>query len=221
METEKLTYEQEQEVNKLLTLANVQRMRGQWVEAEDTCRKALSINPRDVTIREMLGDILNDSGKLDMALSEYRTAMEQAPDRVSLEKKYAKVVLDIAEREREKALAQDMIENPHKYTVRKRSAGMAFIWSALVPGLGQFYNGEMVKALVVFGATVLFFISYALLQGSYPPGVTDIWSLIGSTNSAVLVFGIMALIAYIYGVIDAPIVAGKADEAGRKHAEPQ
>lgn len=206
--TEVPGFDRERELERLLAKANLHRLRGQLLEAEDTCRKALALNPKDVVIREMLGDALHDSGKLDAALAEYKTALEYAPGKDSLEKKFAKVTLEIAEREREKAIAQDMLLNPHKYAPRERSPVVAFI-SAFVPGLGQFYNGEMLKAAIVFGSFLLFVLSYALLQKGYPPGITDLQSFLYATNGVVQVTGVIFAIVYIYSVIDAPVAAGK------------
>ena len=218
MALEGLSYEQEREIERLLALANLQRMRGQWTDAEDTCRKALSIAPEDVGIRERLGDILYECGKLDMALNEYRIALEIAPGKPSLETKFAKVTLEIAERERERAIAQDMIQNPRKYTVRTRNPALAFVWSAIVPGLGQLYNGELVKAGILFGVLLLFLIAAAFQR--YPQNIDSIQEFLYFTSPVVLVLGFLAVIAYIYGLVDAPLSAGKSSKAARKHVEP-
>jgi hypothetical protein len=210
-----LSDEQEREVDRLLATANLQRMRDQWTNAEDSCRTALSISPGDVTVREMLGDILHEMGKLDMALAEFRTALEHAPGKPSLETKYAKVTLEIAEREREKAIAQDMIANPQRYTKRERSPVMAMVW-AIVPGMGQFYNGEMVKACVIWGTLLLFVLCYAFLQQPYPPNVDSLQLFLIATNPFVLAFGVLFFIAYVYGLIDAPIMAEKSSKSAKK-----
>jgi len=192
-------------------------MRGQWTDAEDTCRQALGIDPNDVTIRELLADILHECGKLDMALSEYRAALEIAPGKPSLETRFAKVTLEIAEREREKALAQDMLMNPHKYVGRERSPLWAFLSSAIVPGLGQLYNGDMVKAGIIFGVFLLFIVLYGAVQ-RYPRGIDNIGQFLYFTNPFVLVLGILAVIAYIYGLMDALFTADKSTKAAKKQA---
>lgn len=220
MASEDLSFEQEQEVERLLGLANIQRMRGQYLEAEDTCRKALTIAPKSLSIREMLGDILHESGKLDEALGEYKAILKVMRDDPSAETKFAKVALEIGDREREKAIVREMIENPHKYTARERNPIMALLWSVIVPGLGQLYNGDVIKAAIIFGTFVLFFISYALLQQRYPGNVQNFQVFLLLTSPVVLVLGILALIAYIYGVVDAPIMADKSNKAAKKHAEP-
>lgn len=201
-------YERERELERLLAQANLHRLRGQLLEAEDTCRKAIELNPGDVIIREMLGDVLNDAGKLRAALAEYRTALDYAPGKDSLEKKFAKATLELADREREKVMAQDMMLNPQKYAPRERNQAIAF-FSAFVPGLGQLYNGEIVKAAVIFGTFLLFVLSYALLQQPYPEGIDNLQAFLYVTNPLVQMTAVIFIIAYIYGLIDAPITAGK------------
>lgn len=218
MESERLTIEQEQEVDRLMTLAHLQRMRGQIRDAEDTVRKALEISPGDMKIREMLGDILHEEGKLDMALAEYRAALAITPGSESLEKKFAKVTLEIGEAEHQKQLAEDMIRNPRKYGTYVRSPVVAVI-SSIVPGLGQLYNGQVVKAGIIFGAVLLFMIALATLQ-HYPKGIQTIAEFFYHTNALVMILGILALMAWVYGFIDAPITADKLSKAVKEaHVE--
>lgn len=210
--SDRLSPEQEREVERLVASANLHRMREQLGEAEDAARQALSISPGDVVIRELLADVLHESGKLDAALEEYKAAMRMTPDKPALEAKYAKVVLDIAEREREKAVARDMVENPKKYTARERNPGTALLW-AIIPGMGQFYNGDLVKAGVIWGVLIVFLISWTIPQ-SYI-GVSSLSGFIARTNPLVLVLGTLFLIAYFYGIIDAPITAERSSKAQR------
>lgn len=224
MTTEKPNFEQERELGRLTALANLQRMRGQWVEAEDTCRKALEIAPKDVAMREMLADVLRELGKLEDALNEYKAALEIAPGRSSLETKHATLILEIAERDRTRAIAQDMIANPKKYTKRKRSPVMALLCAVLFPGLGQFYNADNTKGGVIASAFVLFLLSFWVLQ-SYPPGIRSLNDLINLTNPLVLALAVLSGVAYLYGLIDAPLAAEKSSKAAEaamtKVSEPQ
>ncbi len=210
----------ERELERLLAATNLHRLRGQLLEAEDACRKALEIKPEDVSAREMLGDVLFEAGKLDSALGEYRSALELVPGKTSLETKFATLTLEIAERDRGKALAKDMLLNPRKYAIREKSPLLAFIYSAVVPGLGQFYNGEIIKACVVFGSFLLFILTCVFLQPPYPPGVDNVQMFLMCTSPAVLLFGLVFVLAYIYGVIDAPIVADRSTKSDKSQAEP-
>lgn len=216
MVRERLSADQLTELNKLLTTINLQRMRGQGIEAEETCRKALEISPSDPAIHETLSDLLYERGMLDEALKEIKVAMELQPGKPSIEKKHAKIVLEIGEREYEKALVKDMMDNPHKYVVRERKPGLALLL-ALIPGLGQFYNHELIKAGIVFGTFLLFIVSFGLFQPDYPP-VTSVQEILRFTNPTVQVLGFLSLTAYIYGLVDAPVSAEKSSK-GQKQSE--
>lgn len=205
--SQELSYEQEREIERLIALANLQRIRGQLAEAEDSARKALDISPNDVTIRELLADILHENGKLEIALSEYRSALDLAPGKESIEKKFAKVTLEIAQRERERALAKDILENPHKYAIPERNPALALIF-ALMPGCGQFYNRDYFKGSIILGIFMAFIVSVATLTHTYG-NVRDIPTLIQSIHPAAIFIGVGALAAYIYGLFDAAFSARK------------
>lgn len=222
MTTENQDFDRERELGRLSTAANVYRMRGQWSEAEEACRQALAIVPEDVGLQEMLADIMYDRGRLEEALEQYKAAMALAPGKLSLEKKHAKVVLDIGDKTRARELAEDMITNPKKYTARERKPMTAVFASVIVPGLGQLYNGQALKAGIIFGSFLLFLLAFRFLQ-VYPAGVRSLGEMISMTHPAVIILGLVAFVAYIYGIIDAPMVADKLskNDEVRKQIEPQ
>lgn len=206
MASENFDSKEKQELDRLLTLANVQRLREQYTEAESTCRKALELVPDDVAAKEMLADLLLELGKKDEALAEYKSALEIAPGKESLEDKYAKLIIVIAEDERQKEIAKDMINNPHKYTMRKKNPIIAWLLASLVPGMGQFYNGQNIKGAVIFGIFMLFIIVWAGFSSGYS-NIDNIQDLILSTNPLVLTLGFINIVSYIYGIFDAVLVA--------------
>jgi TM2 domain-containing membrane protein YozV len=201
----------------LLRQVNVQRMRGQWLDAEVTCRKALTVAPTDLGTHVMFVDILIELGKTDEALAEIKAALLLAPGNPNLETKYAKLVLQKGEAAYQMAMARDMLENPHKYrTASRRKPGLALFLSLMMPGLGQLYNQEFVKAGILFGTLILLIVSYGLFQAPYPTTVT-ITDFLKYTNGFVQAIGIMTLGAYIYGIADAVVSANK-DENEKAHS---
>lgn len=220
MASGELSVDQERELERLLRTANLQRMRKQWLEAEDTCRKAIEISPENVDFREMLGDILVELGKVDQALLTYKTALEFAPGKESLETKFAKATLDMAESKWEQSAAQDRLSHPYRQAVRPRNPAWAFIWSALLPGLGQFYNGDMLKGGIVFVVWLvsLLIASSALKTPSGTASAQDVLSLI---SPVVWVMSFIGFCAWMYSVVDAPIVASKITQQAKKYTEPQ
>jgi tetratricopeptide (TPR) repeat protein len=222
MTTDRPDFEQERELGKLTAAANLQRMRGQWPEAEDTCRQALAIAPNDVAMHEMLGDILHELGKLDGALNEYKQAMRISPGRASLETKHAKLTLEIGERERARAIAEDMLANPKKYAAREKSPIWALCSAVMVPGLGQLYNGEVTKAIIVFTPLLLFLASFALFP-THPRDPGTLSGVLSGVDPIVQWLGTLAGISYIYGLIDATVRAEKLSKAAKAQSisEPQ
>ncbi|HEY3298401.1 MAG TPA: DUF5683 domain-containing protein [Armatimonadota bacterium] len=212
MAQERLSPEQEVEIQKLLTAANLCRMRGKWIDAEDTYRKAIDISPKDLRIRNLLVDVLIELGKTDLAIEEIKAAMQMSPGNVQLETKYAKLVLQKGESAYRMSVAEDMLQNPHKYVDKTRKPAMAVILALILPGLGQLYYRQYVKAAVIFGVFLLFMISFAALQ---PQGSFTIYSLgdlVTAINPMVEVLGIASLAAYVYGIVDASVTGSKGSK---------
>ncbi|MCC6446370.1 MAG: tetratricopeptide repeat protein [Armatimonadetes bacterium] len=138
----------EDAIHKLLASAKLFRIRGQFDAAEEKCKEALALAPQNTEALEMMGDIAYDRGSLEEALHLYKTAVE-IRSTPSLETKYAKVALEIGEQARQREMAETLLNQPEQAVQRKRSQAVAFILSTLVPGMGQLYNGDMVKGLII------------------------------------------------------------------------
>lgn len=212
MESEKTDFIKEAEVKRLLTTANFHRMKERYEEAEKLCRQALEMAPKDPEVHEVLGDIMMSLGKAESALTEYQTALQLSPGSPVFETKYAKAVLAVAKGEQDKALIQDMIDNPHKYGERKRNPTIAMMLSLFVPGLGQLYNGEPVKAAILFGLFMIFLVA-AVIQWNYIPAPDNIQRIIDHTNPVVALLAAVSVSSWIYGIIEAPLTADKKNKA--------
>lgn len=70
----------EERVHKLLTEANLNRIRGNYDDAIDNCTEALKSAPSDPDIHSMLGDIYESAGKLEESVRWYQMAIELRPD---------------------------------------------------------------------------------------------------------------------------------------------
>jgi len=223
------------ELDRLLSLANASRVKGDLLAAEDACHAALEINADSVDAVELLGDVLHGLGKLDDALDEYRKALEKSsPPPPSVERKYARVALEIADRDREKEMVQRAFSEPEKKSTAHRNAAIAMLLSAVAPGVGQIYNGDVIKGVILAGT---FFSAIAVT--AFSPGVSlfvkQALSLIflGSPNpgnpyAAVqwpsvwfTIFLGAGTVAYIYSVVDAPIAGLKrAQREGKDNRTP-
>ncbi len=215
------------EIDKLLSRASICRMRGEDRDAEDALREALAIDETRIDIRESIADMLYARGDLEAARDEYKTIVESDPKHASAEMKFGKVVLELYEREQQKHLAQEMLENPEGLATTPKHPLLAFVLS-VVPGLGQIYNGERWKGVSIMGIALF----CVVILISDPQGTQN---LIRSTcaliappqtpNRAAPHVGSFVVLAasvlgflYLYAIIDAPIVAAKTTK--RKDKEP-
>jgi len=196
----------------LLTEATLLRARGRLPEAVAKCKEALEREPDSWQAHELLGDLHRQMRKGDEALSEYRTALARNPGRGVLEEKIARASLIAAERRR-------LVENAEALLAGKadrgemRKPGISALFSLVIPGLGQIYNHEYVKGLVVLviwaGLAVAFNL-VALSSGITTGGQTDLMGALSRVFSgkALVLGGLLALV-WIYAVADAAFRAGK------------
>jgi len=209
--------------DRLLSVANAQRIRGEPLAAEEACREALQIFPDDPRAAEMLGDALYDLGRLEQAKDEYHKLLEKFHTLASVERKYAKVALELEERARERRMVEEALNNPPDASEARRNAAVAMVLSAAAPGVGQIYNGEITKGAIVLGSFMLSVLVMAFSGGTglFIKQMLNVMSggAIGGASAydypsmwLLFSFGV-GMFSYIYGVIDAPISAAKR---GRK-----
>lgn len=218
------------EIDRLIKQVNLHRMRSEYIEAEDVCRQALALDESRADVRELLGDVLYDRGQLEDAMQEYKQVKESGPGFASAETKYAKVVLEIGQNEYERRIMKEMLDNPKKYVEGPKHPLLAFILSALVPGMGQVYNREIVKGAILIGAFLLSLLVLALSPIETGNLLKAVGVLLYPTASdapknlpigpLVVLFAAVLVFIYIYAVIDAAIGAAKTPDAKRKSAEP-
>ena len=210
------------EIDKLLSAANAHRIKGDILAGEDACRHVLEIDPEDIRAREMLADFLHARGKLDDALAEYRDLLQMDSSLAAVERKYAKVALEIGERDRLRHSVEDMLANPEKKAEAKRHAGIAIILSFVAPGVGQIYNGELVKGGIILGAYLLSLLVIAISPGTGAfirqslyiimvgsPDPNNPMAAVVYPSPWLLLFVGVGLFAFIYSVVDAPVFAVK------------
>jgi curved DNA-binding protein CbpA len=184
------------EADRLLTSANIARRRNSFKEAEKLCRQAVELVPTDAAALELYGDVLQATGRVDDAILAYKTATEIDSNRQSAEKKYGDLVL---RQDRSIAFMQDEFV--------PGNANVAVLLSAVFPGAGQVYNGQLFKGIIIVAAflAVMFIILYT------PYGIPH------EKQSLPMSLGVSILIAgsiYIYSVVDANITARRGKRRG-------
>lgn len=192
------TPQERMRADSLLTAANVARRRGNFKEAEQRCREAIELTPQDAAALELYGDIFQSVGRVDDALFAYERAKEADPNRASAEKKYAELML-LQNREIER-LREEFIP---------RNANVAVLFSALMPGAGQVYNGEPLKGFLIFLTMVVCLLVLGWTGLGFPGSE-------GRISASLVFFVALAALTYIYAVVDANIIArrGKRPKTG-------
>jgi tetratricopeptide (TPR) repeat protein len=198
----------QEQVDRLLREANVFRMRRQFEQAEERCRAALELAPADSHVTEMLGDLLREQDQVEKAAEQYRRALEQDPSRAALEKKYAELSLALAERQRQREMAELALNDPTAFHTpkKKKNVAIALFLSLVWPGLGQFYiaEGLDIKGVILAVASLICFRGLAslfqmmLVMAGMGRGT-------GANGSAAL--GLLFCLLQVYAIGDAVFAA--------------
>lgn len=212
---EDMEIKQQAEFDRLMTAAHVHRRRGDYDEAERTIQQALELSPKNLDALEFAADMLFARGNLAQAADAYKAIMSADNSRASAEEKYARAVLQIAEGKRQKELLHDMLENPKKYRNSQpaRSPLVAAILS-IAPGFGQIYNGEFIRGVVIFAATMVFWFFFYLLTpdvSTYRPD-DRLTAFMHNLQPIAVIFALAAIFLQIYAFVDAPVSASKQKE---------
>jgi hypothetical protein len=100
----------------------------------------------------------------------------------------------------------DSVYVPLKYcNVHKRSPVLACLLSVYIPGLGQVYNKQGVKAAIVFGTFALSFGAAEIYYASHTVNPYNTGHRPHDAVTAALLLPMAA--AYLYAIVDAPVTA--------------
>ena len=177
----------------ILRDAAMLRRKEKFKDAEIKVREALQFVPKDAAALELLGDILQGVARTDEALATYKRALEADPKRSSAERKYGELLV----------LQQNWnVADPEAVD---RNPWFARLLSLILPGLGQFHNGEIVKGVFFLGldAICFFLLRSPYGFGSHRP--------IGFSQIACI---ILTLVVYIMALVDTNIVVQQGPRGG-------
>jgi TM2 domain-containing membrane protein YozV len=183
---------EKEQADRFLTSARLELRREHFQKAYDICFQALELTPGDPVVLEMLGDILQGLGRVDDAIASYHRGAEIEPHPATVEKKYGELML--MQNHPELIAAEEDIP---------RSPWLAVFFSSLLPGAGQFYNGETTKGLVITGLALIL----TLVLGWSPFGFSGTGRQLTGGLTFLLLFS-SAL--YIYSMVDANVVAKRS-----------
>lgn len=157
-------FAQEEQAARLLTVASIQFRRGQTAEAEKAVQELLQTRPTDAAAHELLADIRLSRHDFAGAQTALQAALAAEPGRVTAEAKMGRVALRRTEQQRMESLG---VAYAASNTALMRLAGgsrkssqWAAFGSALIPGLGQYVNGETTKGIVL---AAVYFLGLAVM----------------------------------------------------------
>lgn len=169
----------------ILRDAAMLRRKEKFREAEIKVREALQFVPKDAAALELLGDILQGVARTDEALAVYKRALDSDPKRSSAERKYGELLV----------LQQkwDMTDPE----AMRGSSKLAMMLSLLLPGLGQFHNGEIGKGVffLALDALCVYLLAYS------PWGFGGAQGRHGLSISLIICITI-TVVVYVYALID-------------------
>lgn len=217
-------------VRELLGRATLLRSRGDLPQALALAEETLALDSESWESHELAGDVLLALGRPDRAMESYRRARELNPERAPLENKIGRAALAQAERDRTTELSRAVMEGKAAGEIPKRSPSYAALYSLIIPGLGQLYNRQLAKAVVVVAIWMVLFALAAMtiraevaLRPASPMGAlytpqADLNAVLEAAFSGLGAIWVIGLIGvWIYAVADAAIRAGKtmtSDETG-------
>ncbi len=142
-------------VRSLLSAAALCNRRLQWNEALQRCQEALALDSSNAEAHELVGDILQAMGHWDGALQSYKTAQKLNPQRTVLEEKVGLVSIELDQIAQREARREQLAADPTPLKWEERDPRVACILSAALPGLGQFYNREPIKAVIMLAILLI------------------------------------------------------------------
>lgn len=198
-------------LERLLTTLRCQQ--GALAEAEQVLKTAKEVSPEHPAVLEVEGDIAAAKGMHTLAERLYRQAFQADRGNARLEEKFANALLKTHQHE------YDALPDDSTWSDRvQREPVVSAILSVLLPGLGQFFNGDYLKgAILVLAWAILLIIAY------YVP-VWDAMQLVKTAHSTFfealsrcllhggnLIITLLLLGVWLYGIIDAAMLAKQPD----------
>ncbi len=170
--------------------------------------------PDNLDAREFAADMIYAHGDVQKASEHYKAILETEPGRASVEAKYAKAILELAEADRQRALVQEMLDNPLKrpYAPPRNSTIAALL--SIAPGFGHVYSGHYVRGAGLFVGWVLAWMLFLFTLDSSSV------SVVNRITAASAAFACLACAIHIYAIISSAREA-EATKRGRDPSEPE
>ncbi len=139
---------EQEELGRLYETVRRELFRGRIDAADEAARRLLEKTPDSTSAHELMGDVLSARGQRARARDEYKQAMTLEPANADAERKFAEAMLLMGEAER----TRNLVASGDFASLRRTGpgdAGAAAVRSMFFPGLGQLYNGDYEKGVIV------------------------------------------------------------------------
>jgi tetratricopeptide (TPR) repeat protein len=128
---------------------------GQFAQTVDTLKQALALSPNDCAALEMLGDVLLAEGAQQKAITVFERGRKYHPYHAAFEEKIGLAKIDLAELEHDRVMRSHYAEHGDTGAWQDRDPKLSALFSAIVPGAGQYYNDDYERAAVYFVASAI------------------------------------------------------------------
>lgn len=197
------------ELDRLISEIFLRVRQGRYAEAANRLVAAKTLAPDHPAVLEIEGDLAFAQGRFSHAEKCYKLALAGDPQNGKLEEKYATALLKV----RFPAYLANQIPDDSPWSNRvSRNPTLSALQSAFLPGLGQFYNGDLLKGIIIFSVTLIIDFSVLHLIGNalYVKREQNIPMLTTLSHGTSLVLVLLLLAIWVYAVIDAGHVAKSA-----------
>ncbi|MHB0936139.1 MAG: tetratricopeptide repeat protein [Armatimonadota bacterium] len=201
------------ELDRLLVEMHVRLRQEQYGEVKERLAKAKALAPEHPAVLEIEGDLAFAQGRYKQAETLFKAALQADPGNARVEEKFATALLKVQMPGFSVNQIPDDVDSFWSNRV-PRNPVISGVLSAILPGLGQFHNGDWAKGGVLLLVDLLVYsqIIYAVyktLQAIKHQNLSLPYSeIVGRAMHSVNIFLLLLLAAaLIYSVADAIIVA--------------
>lgn len=198
-------------VEQLVREVHLKLRQGLTADVETQLAAAKTLAPEHPAVLEIEGDLAVERGRYAQAEPLYRKAFQADRGNARLEEKFATALVKMHESE---YLAHDVPDDSPWSNRVKRIPAASGMMSFVVPGLGQFHNGDWLKGAIMIGAWVFLFLFdcwpvfttlRVFKETSRTYSTADIVASL--FHGPYLLVTILIIAVWLYGIIDAVLVA--------------
>jgi len=206
------------QLDRLLMEMHVRPRQGQYDEVKERLAKAKAIAPDHPAVLETEGDLAFNQGRYKQAETLFKAALGADAGNARLEEKYATALLKV---QMPGFSVNQIPDDADSFWSNRvpRPAWASGLLSAMLPGLGQFYNGDFIKGGILVLVDIIFWrfvlahaaginaairVKMHLAKDDSIPHDIFFHDFLHSFSIPML---LLLAAALIYGVVDAVLVA--------------